>query len=172
MQADDLTDEVNLAGVLPANWINVTVEGRGTIPTTGSVSIPIGYASGEVEFQNLTDQVVVIPAGTVVSTANSSSRFITQRETRVPAGPGEKASAPIKAILPGSRSNLAMNRIVAVEGDLGVLVTVNNGSPISGGSMAPSPAPNAEDRLQLKEDLTSKLSPKCAPGNRKRTAAW
>ena len=158
VQADDSIDEVNLAGLLPANWINVTVEGRGTIPTTGSVSIPIGYASGEVEFQNLTDQVVVIPAGTVVSTANSSSRFITQRETGVPAGPGEKASAPIMAILPGSSSNLAMNRIVAVEGALGVRVTVNNTTPISGGSMAPSPAPSAEDRLQLKENLTSSLA--------------
>lgn len=158
VQADDSADEVNLAGVLPTNWINVTVEGRGTVPTTGSVGIPIGYASGEVQFQNLTDQIVLVPAGTVVSTANSSSRFITQRETRVPAGPGEEASAPIKAILPGSRSNLAMNRIAAVEGDLGVIVTVNNSSPISGGSMAPSPAPNPDDRLQLKDDLTSSLA--------------
>ena len=111
-----------------------------------------------MQFQNLTDQIVLVPTGTVVSTANSSSRFITQRETRVPAGPGEEASAPIKAILPGSRSNLAMNRITAVEGDLGVIVTVNNSSPISGGSMAPSPAPNPDDRLQLKEDLTSSLA--------------
>ncbi len=158
VQADDSVDEINLAGVLPAKWINVTVEGRGTIPTTGSISIPLGNASGEVVFQNLTDQVVVIPAGTVVSTANSSYRFMTQRDTRVPAGPGEQASAPIKAILPGSRSNLARNRIVAVEGNLGVLVTVSNPSPITGGSMVPSPAPTAEDRLQLRDDLTTSLA--------------
>ena len=158
VQADDSVDEVNLAGVLPASWINVTVEGRGSIPTTGSISIPFGYASGEVEFQNLTDQVVDIPAGTVVSTANSSSRYVTQRETRVPAGPGEHASAPVKASMPGSRSNLAGNRIVAVEGDIGVLVTVSNPAPINDGSMASSPAPAAEDRIQLKEELTANLA--------------
>jgi hypothetical protein len=83
---------------------------------------------------------------------------MTQRDTRVPAGPGEQASAPIKAILPGSRSNLARNRIVAVEGNLGVLVTVSNPSPITGGSMVPSPAPTAEDRLQLRDDLTTSLA--------------
>ena len=158
VQADDSVDEVNLAGVLPARWLDVTVEGRGTLPTTGSLSIPFGYASGEVEFQNLTDQVVLVPAGTVVSTANSAYRFMTQRDSRVPAGPGEQASVPIKAILPGSRSNLARDRIVAVEGDLGVLVTVSNSAPITGGSMATSPAPTTEDRIQLKEELVASLA--------------
>jgi hypothetical protein len=158
VQADDSVDELNLAGVLPARWIDVTVEGRATIPTSGSISIPIGHASGEVDFHNLTDQTVVIPAGTVVSTANSSYRFITQRETRIPAGPGEEASAPIKAVLPGSRSNLAKNRIIAVEGDLGVLVTVGNPTAITGGSMAASPAPNAEDRIQINDELTNSLA--------------
>lgn len=158
VRADDSIDEVNLAGALPARWVNVTVEGRGMIPTTGSINIPFGYASGEVFFQNLTDEAVLIPAGTVVSTANSSNRYRTQRDTRVPAGAGELASAPIQAITAGSRSNLAGNRIIAVEGDLGVLVTVSNPAPISGGSMAPSNAPNENDRASLKQDMISSLA--------------
>jgi len=60
--------------------------------------------------------------------------------------------------MPGSRSNLAGNRIVAVEGDLGVIVTVTNPAPITGGSMASSPAPTAEDRIRLKEELTANLA--------------
>ena len=158
VQADDSVEEVNLTGVLPARWIDVTVEGRGTIPTTGSTSIPISHASGEVVFQNLTDQAVIIPGGTVVSTADSSKRFTTQQQATVPAGPGEEVPVAIKAILPGSQSNLAKDRITAIEGDIGVLLTVNNPSPISGGSMAPSPAPTAEDRITLREDLTSNLA--------------
>jgi hypothetical protein len=158
VQADDSIDEVNLAGKLPARWVDVSVEGRGTTPSTGSINIPYGYAAGEVVFQNLTDQEVSIPAGTVVSTANSSYRFRTQRETRVPAGAGEQASAPVRSIQPGSRSNLASNRIVAVEGNLGVQVIVSNPSPVSGGSMVSSAAPTAEDRARLKEELITKLS--------------
>jgi hypothetical protein len=158
VQADDSIDEINLAGVLPARWINVSVEGRGSLPATGSINIPHGYASGEVVFQNLTDQVISIPAGTVVSTANSSDRFRTVRDTRLPAGAGAQASSPVNAIQPGSRSNLASNRIVAVEGDLGVKVIVSNPSPIAGGSMISSTAPTADDRARLKKELTTKLS--------------
>jgi hypothetical protein len=158
VRADDSINEVNLAGELPARWVNVTVEGRGTIPTTGSINIPIGYASGEVLFQNLTDEAVLIPAGTVVSTANSSNRYRTQRDTRVPAGAGEQSSAPIQAITAGSRSNLTSNRIIAVEGDLGLLVSVSNPAPITGGSMAPSNAPNENDRITLKQDLINNLA--------------
>ena len=158
VQADDSVEAINLSGVLPAKWKDVSVEGRGSTQTTGSVSIPIGHVTGEVVFQNLTDQIVIIPAGTVVSTANSSHRFMTQRETRLPAGPGNENVTPIKAITPGSSSNLSTGRIIAIEGDLGVLVTVNNLSPTTGGSMAPSPAPNAADRSRLREDLISSLS--------------
>lgn len=158
VQADDSVEVINLVGILPAKWMNVTVEGRGSSPTTGSVSIPIGFASGEVVFQNLTDQTVIIPAGTVVSTANSSHRFMTQREARLPAGAGNETMTPIKAISPGSSSNLTTGRIVAIENELGVLVTVNNLSPITGGSMAPSPAPNSEDRSRLREDLITSLA--------------
>ncbi len=156
--ADESASEINLAGVLPAEWTNVTVEGRASIPTSGSISIPFGYATGEVVFQNLTDDVILIPAGTVISTSNSSSRYRTQLDARVPAGVGQQAAAPIKAVLPGSGYNLAVNRIVVVEGDAGLLVTVDNPSPITGGSMATSPAPNADDRAQLRENLSLSLA--------------
>jgi hypothetical protein len=156
--ADEAVDQINLGGILPVSWTPVTVEGRGSIPTSGTMSLPFGYATGEVLFKNLTDQVVIIPANTVVSTANSTHRFLTQKEVRIPAGPGMENTAPIKAIAPGSSSNLSTGRIVAIESDLGVLVTVNNTSPVTGGSMISSPAPNSQDRQQVREDLITSLS--------------
>ncbi|MFL7893051.1 MAG: baseplate J/gp47 family protein [Anaerolineales bacterium] len=158
VQANDKVEQINLTGILPAKWTSVSVEGRSSTQTTGSENIPLGYASGEVVFRNLTDQALVIPAGTVVGTANLSHRYATQREIRIPAGSGQENSVSIKAISPGSSSNLAAGRILAIEGELGVLATVANLTPVSGGSMALSPAPNSEDRERLQEELIGSLS--------------
>lgn len=158
VRADQAVQQFSLSGVLPARWIDVRVEGRGSTLTTGSLSIPVSYASGEVVFTNLTDHAVFIPAGTVVSTANSDYRYITQEDTRVPAGPGETRKAAVQAITPGSSSNQPRGTIVAVEGDLGVLVSVNNLDPITGGNMTPSPAPDDGDRDRLREELITRLA--------------
>lgn len=158
VQAKDSVEKINLTGILPVRWTSTTVEGRGSLQTSGSIFIPMNYASGEVIFQNLTNQPVVIPTGTVVSTADSNHRFATLRQTSVPAGPGEEVEIPIQAISPGTSSNLPPGRIKAIEGELGVYLTVNNLNPTTGGSMSPSPAPSTEDRDQLKEQLISTLT--------------
>lgn len=158
VRADDDVKEINLSGILPARWIDVRVEGRGNTLTTGSVSIPVSFASGEVVFTNLTDHAVFIPAGTVVSTANSEYRYLTQEDTRVPAGPDEKRKAALQAITPGSSSNQPRSSIVAVQGELGVLVSVDNPEPITGGSMTPSPAPNDGDRDRIRDELITRLA--------------
>jgi hypothetical protein len=158
VQASDSIDKVTLSGVLPIRWANTIVEGRGSLQTTGSINIPTDYATGEVVFQNLTDRPVIIPEGTVVSTTDSSHRYITLRETRAPAGAGKEVETPIQAIIPGSTGNLSTGRITAIEGDLGVFLTVQNNEPVSGGNLSPSPAPAERDRLQLKEQLIATLT--------------
>ena len=158
VRANDSVDKINLSGILPVRGASTIVEGRGSLQTTGTISIPTDYASGEVVFQNLTDQPVVIPAGTVVSTTDSSNRFTTLRETRVHAGSGKVVETPIQAISPGSTSNLSAGRINAIEGELGVFLTVNNIKPTRGGSLSPSPAPSTRDRNQLREQLISTLT--------------
>ena len=158
VQASDSIDKVNLSGVLPIRWAKTIVEGRGSLQTTGSINIPAGYASGEVVFQNLTDRPVIIPEGTVVSTTDSSHRYITLQMSRVPAGAGKEVVAPIQALTSGSIDNLSTGRITAIEGDLGVSLTVYNNEPITGGSLSPSPAPADRDRLQLKEQLITTLT--------------
>lgn len=158
VQASDLVDEVNLSGELPIHWANTIVEGRASLPTTGTINIPADYATGEVIFQNLTDQSLLIPKDTIVSTADSAHRYKTLRGVRVPGGSGMEISAPIQALEPGPSSNLSTGRIIAIEGDLGVLLTVYNTSPITGGSLSASPAPTEGDRQQLKSQLTATLT--------------
>ena len=158
IQASDLIDKINLSGELPISWANTIVEGRGSIPTTGSINVPTDYAAGQVVFQNLTDQAVLIPKGTVVNTADFSHRYTTLQGSHVPAGAGMEVETPIQALMPGSTSNLSTGRIKAIEGDLGVLLTVDNTSPITGGSLSASPAPTAGDREQLKEQLIATLT--------------
>lgn len=158
VEASDSVDKINLTGVLPVRWSITTVEGRGSLQTTGSINIPMDYASGGVIFQNLTNQPIVIPAGTVVSTADSKHRFETLRQTRVPAGPGMEEESQIKAITPGTINNLSAGRINAIEGELGVSLAVMNLEPTTGGSMSPSPAPTIADRDLVKEELIATLT--------------
>ena len=158
VQANDSVEKINLTGIFPIRMINTIVEGRGSIQTTGTVSIPTGFATGVAQFKNLTDQAVIIPAGTVVSTPDSAQRFTTQRDARVPAGPGKVIKIPIKALSPGSAANLPPGRINAIEGELGVFLTVENLESTRGGSLAQSPAPATIDRMQLKEQLISTLT--------------
>jgi hypothetical protein len=158
VQASDSLDKVNLSGVLPVHWANTIVEGRASLPTTGTINVATDYASGEVVFQNLTDQSLLIPKDTIVSTADSAHRFKIIRGVRVPGGSGMEISAPIQALEPGPSSNLSTGRIKAIEGDLGVLLTVKNNSPVSGGSLSASPAPTDRDRERLKLQLMASLT--------------
>jgi hypothetical protein len=158
VQASDSLDKVNLSGELPVRWKNTIVEGRDSLLTTGSINVPTDYAAGEVIFQNLTDKPVLVPKGTIVSSADFSRRYKTLSDARVPGGSGMQAEASIQALEPGPISNVSTDRIKAIEGDLGVLLTVNNASAVSGGSLSASPAPTEGDRQQLKEELIATLT--------------
>ena len=157
ISATDSVDKINLAGVLPIREIHRIVEGRASLQTTGEIDIPTGAATGEVIFRNLTDQPITIPAGTIVSDASSVHRFATEQAVYLRAGPGMEVNAPIKALSPGSSENLLPGRIQAVEGELGVLLTVENVERLTGGGSSPSPAPTPNDRILLHEQLTAIL---------------
>jgi hypothetical protein len=155
--ATDSIENINLTGILPIRTIHRIVEGRASVQTTGEVKIPTGFATGEVTFRNLTDQSITIPAGSVVSDVDSAHRFATERIAYLRAGPGMEVNTAIRALSPGSSENLLPGSIQAIEGDLGVLLTVENTERLAGGSLAPSPAPTPDDRIRLHEQLTSTL---------------
>ena len=147
-----------LAGELPVHWATVIVEGRHSLPASGEIRVPEKPATGEVEFINLTQDPVTIPAGTVVTTLESPViRFTTNKAATVRAGMGQKASVPVLAVVPGASGNLAANRLQAIEGSLGLSLTVNNPKPTRQGSDRPAASPTQADRNRLYQQLSTNL---------------
>lgn len=152
----DITD-VNLTGTLPVRRISATVEGRGSMPTTGTTSVPTGFASGEVQFHNLTDNTITIPLGTVVSSSEGGQKFKTKKSAHIAGNPGASVIVPVEALNSGDSSNLPEGQINIVEGELGVYITVENLEQMTGGGSSPSPAPADSDFSRLRKRLISNL---------------
>lgn len=147
-----------LTGELPVVWVSVIVEGRDSLPASGATLAPERAAIGSVVFRNLTEQAVEIPAGVVVTTLETPPRrFITTRAVVAPAGIGESVEAPIQAMTPGSSGNLPANRLQAIEGALGLSLTVNNPEPTRQGRDQPVASPTEQDRRRLYERLRASL---------------
>jgi hypothetical protein len=151
------TSRVALSGRVPAREVKVIVEGRGSHAASGSLTIPDLTATGKVRFTNLTDQEINIPIGTVVTTNEVDPvQFITTAEGL--AAPNEQSPAiPIEALLPGTDSNVKADTIQAIEGPLGLNLTVINPLRTSGGSFRPAPAPTEADYQLLFEQLLQTL---------------
>ena len=151
-------ESVYITGSIPAHEKRVIVEGTQTVGVTGEGAIPQSKARGLVNFRNLTQQAVTIPAGTVVRTADSSAvRFATTRGGEVKAGVGEVVELPIEAIESGRSGNVEAERIIVVEGRLGLSLTVTNPEPVTGGKEMPSVQASDADRERAKDQLMEKL---------------
>jgi hypothetical protein len=88
-------------------------------------------------------------------------------------GPGQTLELPIIALQPGRQGNLPAGKIQAIEGPLGVDLTVTNPDPTTGGSDLSSPVPTSldqnrlHDRLEaaLKQSALAELQAKLNPGD-------
>lgn len=150
----------DLAGNIPLYEQALTVEAQQQVRTTGLRMVPKTNSGGEVEFSNLQDEPVVVPAGTVVLVPDEPAlRFATTREVTVPSGVGATASAEITALQPGMAGNVDENQITAIEGGIGVNLLVTNPEPCSGGTDELSAAGTDSDlavlRAKTKEQLVS-----------------
>jgi hypothetical protein len=149
---------VNISGSLPARTIAAVVEEQDKIPVTGSASIADQYAFGEVQFTNLGNQIVVIPAGTIVDDIQeANARFITTRKGLVEAGTGKTSYIPIQALLPGPDGNLPAGAIDAIEGPLGLQISVSNLDPTTGGTNKQVLAVSAKDYDNLHTQMIQGL---------------
>lgn len=157
VEASAAVERANLSGLIPIRTVSVVVEGRESLVPTGRVDVPGQRAAGEVRFTNLTDREIPIPTGTVVSTTGSSVRFATGRAGRVPAGAGEIIELPVTALAPGSRSNTLAGRINAIQGNLGLSLSVTNPRPIRGGTDHSTLAASPLDRRRLANRLLASL---------------
>ena len=158
VRANPILDSVNLAGIVPATPIKTTVNGRKSIPSTGTTRIPDQFASTSLQFTNLTNERIKILQNTVVRTAGENPvRFSTVRQGEVPAGPGQTITILAQAIEPGERGNLPAKSLSIIEGLLGTQLAVTNLNQASGGANRSAPAPTANQKRGLLEQLTAKL---------------
>jgi hypothetical protein len=158
IQANPQLNTFLISGYVPARPRNVVVEGLAYQDATGAVQVPNQTATGSVQFTNLTDQAVDVPTGTIITTAGQNPiRFEVTRAGTVPGGAGKSIYLPVRAQQPGADGNQPANRLIALESELGTLLTVTNQLPISGGRQLTARAPSASDRQQLHNRLLSDL---------------
>ncbi|MBN1535282.1 MAG: baseplate J/gp47 family protein [Anaerolineales bacterium] len=151
-------ESVNISGAIPAHSVSVMVEGRDQIASSGSMEIPDQLASGAVVFSNLTDKPVTIPSGTIVrTTGDIPVRFATSQEIELGAGYGMTNTVEVQALKPGISGNLPEGSLTAIEGILGIHLTVENVEPTGGGATFTSPAPSSTDEKQLYDKLRAAL---------------
>jgi hypothetical protein len=150
VRASPSIEENSISGSVPARWVKVTVEGRDSIPTSGTMSVPQEYASGFVVFKNLTEQEIEIPQGLVVRSLDETPiRFEVIRKGLVPAGVDQLVSLPVRALEPGAAGNLPTGALVGIEGSLGANLSATNTRPTRGGTGQNLPVPTQEDRENL-----------------------
>jgi len=158
VHASPLVDLVSISGEVPAHWQSVIVEGRNSLPVSGSVRVPDRPASGEVHFTNLTNQTVEIPVDTIVSNLGPDRvRFSVTQSGSVPAGSGATLSLPVRCLTPGIKGNLPANSLVALESVLGTMVNVTNPETTKYGADRREPATNQDDRDLLAENIQQAL---------------
>jgi hypothetical protein len=158
IRASAAIQESNLSGGVPAVENTLIVEKSGQTAATGSIALPIATASGEVTFTNLTDQEVILPKGSVVMTLETPvRRFQTTKEIILPSEADAQVNAPVQALDAGSQGNALAGTIRAVEGPLGLSVSVMNENALTGGADQVSAAPSLADYEQLRGELLQEL---------------
>lgn len=154
--ASPSVEEVFITGSIPAREKRLIVDGTQTVIVTGEAVVPQSKAKGSVEFRNLTQQAVSVPAGTVVQSADGV-HFVTIDAGEVEAGVGKALELPIEASEGGVAGNLDAETINAIEGRLGLSLAVTNPEPTTGGREVPSVQASDADRERAKELLMKSL---------------
>lgn len=145
-------------GEFPVTLLPVQVSKTKAKKVSGVMNIPIAFARGEVLLTNLTDQPIQIPKGTFVRTiSNPPHRYQITTDGVLPPTSGATVLLPVQAVIPGASENVPQNSIQALEGDLGLQLSVKNPQEINGGRDQTSPAPSASDRLTLLEETQNEL---------------
>ncbi len=149
---------INLSGAVPMKKIPIVLEGSLIKKSTGVERIPTQFASGMVDFRNLTTRRIEIPAGTVVRTiGDDPERFKTTKPITLEAGIDTISSVTVTAINAGVDGNVNADQIQAVEGEIGGNVVVINPTALSGGVDTKVTAPSVEDVQNAKNELLDLL---------------
>ncbi len=158
MVATYRVQQARLSGEIPISTRSVTVEGTKTSKVSGTIRLPKDFATGEVILTNLTDQPIEVPKGTILRTLDQKPRrYATQETVTLEDGNQKSVTVLVQAFQAGESENAQPNEIRAVEGLLGLKISVENPQPILGGSSINAPAPNERDRQLLFRQLQTEL---------------
>ena len=156
--ASPSVDSVFISGSIPAYEKRTVVEGEHTVVVTGEGVIAQSKAKGIAEFRNLTQQAVTIPRGSVVQSVDAVAiRFVTTRAGEVDAGVGKTIELPIEALEGGLAGNLDAETINALEGRLGLSLSVTNPEATTGGRELASVQASEADRRRVRGLLMKNL---------------
>jgi len=153
--ANPSVSSVFITGSIPAREKRIVVDGTQRVTVTGEGIVPQSKAKGVVIFRNLTQSAVNIPIGTIVTAGDV--RFVTTELGVLNPGVGETVELKIEAVEGGLAGNLAAETVNAVEGRLGLLLSVTNPEPTIGGRERASVQATDADRERAKSLLLKSL---------------
>ncbi|HKJ38935.1 MAG TPA: baseplate J/gp47 family protein [Anaerolineales bacterium] len=155
VNANPSVKDVFITGSIPAREKQIIVEGEQKIRVTGEGIAALSKAKGFVIFRNLTQGAVTIPIGTVVT--SDDVRFVTIELGLVNPGVGETVELEVEAVEGGLSGNLEAETINAVDGRLGLSLSVLNPELMEGGRERASVQATDADRARAKELLLKSL---------------
>jgi len=157
----DASDRTGMS--LTAQVVRAALAASDQAPATGRQSVPARAAEGVLQFTNLTNQSIDLPAGTSVRPSGQPDLyFVTVELVTLPAEEGGQALAAAAAAMAGSIGNLDAGQIDAVDGPLGLDVTVTNPEPFEGGTDTSRPAIRQQDLDGLRQHVLEALQTQAA----------
>ncbi|MEE4195316.1 MAG: baseplate J/gp47 family protein [Anaerolineae bacterium] len=160
LTASSAVRAANLSGDIPLRSSAIILEATNSAEATGVLSFPEGYAEGILTITNITGEALSIPAGLTVQTVEVQPvQFITNEAVALePAGEnGDAVKVGITAKVPGRDGNVTVGEILAVVGEYGSSVAVNNAGATFGGYNRFVDTPTESDIEALRETLLADL---------------
>jgi hypothetical protein len=146
------------ADLIPIQIITLRSKGESTKESSGLTQVPISAATGHIIFTSLSQETIVIPAGTTLrTTEGNGTRFKTTQPAILTGEVGSQVEVSIEALNPGWSGNVPANSITLVDGSLGLLVAVSNQEPTSGGQADTRRMVLQADLVELEEELINEL---------------
>jgi hypothetical protein len=143
---------------LPIERVESEISGSASLSAGGWTNVPTEHASGVVVFTNHSQDPISIPSNTRLRSSDPQTvNFRTLNSVLLPGGVGATVGAPIEAVIPGEIGNVVALSISAIEGPLGLVVSVFNQSALTGGVDDLQPMVTASDLESLDGELSAGL---------------
>jgi hypothetical protein len=143
---------------IPSEILELEVSIEGVRETTGWTKMPSDLARGSVILTNHTQDPVRIPFNTTLHAGELENiKFRTLNTVVLPSGVGSQVEVQIEALEGGAKANVPPSTISAIEGPLGLLVSVENEKATFGGADDSIPSVTEGDLEMLVRDLRQDL---------------